>query len=342
MKRNIYNLSQIILGLTIALTFFGNFDAGAQTDRPRPVSAAPTPTATPKASPTPGKTTATEEEEVIKIESKLVVVPVSVSDVKGELVKNLQAGDFLLQESGKKQEIDRLSNPDQVPLDIALLIDVSGSVGKRFPFEKDAATRFLRQVIQTADSVTIYAIDQQPVLVQARTDLGTAIAKLNLIEPKLAATAFFDTVAEAAQRLTKDAKPGHRRVVIIISDGEDTYSDKYKSAAATIRELQQTDTLFYSINPGGGSLHLNQMSRRGQDVMAQMATATGGVAFVPETDKDLEATFQQIAAELRSQYLLQYYPAGDTAKKGFIPISVRIPARPELRIRARQGYYLQP
>ena len=100
--------------------------------------------------------------------------------------------------------------------------------------------------------------------------------------------------------------------------------------------------LFYAINPGGGELRRKQISRRGQDVMTEMASATGGVAFVPETDEDLDAAFQQIVNELRSQYLLQYYPSDSTEKKGFVPITVEIPKRPDLRIRARKGYYLQP
>lgn len=293
-----------------------------------------------KITPTPKKES--PDDDVIKVDSKLVVVPVSVSDSRGEVVKNLRAEDFLLRENGRQQEIESLSDPEQIPLDIALLIDVSGSVNQRFTFQKEAAERFLRQIFQPKDSVSIFTIDQKPVLIQPLSDLEKAVEKLRTIEPARSTTAFFDTVAEAALYLMKTTKPGHRRVIVVISDGEDTFSEKYLSVGTTSAELQRADALFYSINPGGASIRLNRMSQHGQDVMQALATATGGAAFVPETNSELETAFRQITAELRSQYLLQYYSNAENMKGGFVPLQVKIPSRPDLRIRFRQGYYLQP
>jgi VWFA-related protein len=126
--------------------------------------------------------------------------------------------------------------------------------------------------------------------------------------------------------------------LIIISDGEENYSVRSKLPDA-LRELQKNDCLFYSINPSGQSLKLNNISIQGQSVMESMSTQTGGKAFVPDRIEDLEAVFTQIAEELQAQYLLGYYSTDDRTDGGFRSISVRIPKRPELRVRSRQGYY---
>jgi VWFA-related protein len=151
-------------------------------------------------------------------------------------------------------------------------------------------------------------------------------------------TAFFDTVVEAALYLGKNAEPGSRRVLITISDGEENYSARYKLPDA-LRELQKNDCLFYSINPSGEALNLNSVSIKGQGIMQSMSAQTGGKAFVPETDRQLEALFLQIAEELQAQYLLGYYSTDERADGGFRPIAVRAPKRPDLRLRFRQGYY---
>jgi Ca-activated chloride channel family protein len=105
------------------------------------------------------------------------------------------------------------------------------------------------------------------------------------------------------------------------------------------REVQRAEAAFYSINPSGQALKLNIISQRAQDGMARPAGATGGNSFVPERLENLDGVFRQIASELRSQYLLQYYSNDQTQNANFRRIRVAVPSRPELRVRARQGYY---
>ena len=105
------------------------------------------------------------------------------------------------------------------------------------------------------------------------------------------------------------------------------------------RGVQRADVVFYSINPGGPSVRLNEISTRAQNGMRLVADSTGGTAYVPAKSADLETVFRQIAAELRAQYLLQYYSNSDAPPGKFLKIKVATPARPELRVRARQGYY---
>src|ERR1043165_9581612 len=114
----------------------------------------------------------------------------------------------------------------------------------------------------------------------------------------------------------------------------------HRRAVTGVEKLvQQADVIFYAVNPGGPSIKLNLISMRAERGMESIAEATGGTAFVPDSDKDLERVFRQVAAELRGQYLLQYYGDSDAPAGQFRKISVAVPARADVRVRARQGYY---
>ncbi len=280
------------------------------------------------------------QDETIRLTSRLVLVPVSASDPVGRPVRDLAVEDFTIEEAGRKQAIVSLGEPGKVPTEIALLFDISGSILGQFSFEQQAAVRFVKEVLKPADALSVFSIATKPKLVKARTvSSEEAIAGLMTLAPvRGEPTAFLDAVAEAALYLSKTAEPGSRRVLIVISDGEENYSEHYSLSDAQ-RELQKNDCLFYSINPSGSALNLNTMSIKGQNVMESMSSQTGGKAFVPEKIGDLEAVFRQIADELQAQYLLGYYSTDDRTDGGFRPISVRVPKRLDLRVRARQGYY---
>ena len=333
----------------------------------------PKPTPTPLPTPEP-------EYEVIRVSSNLVIVPVSVTDSQGQPVMGLRPTDFHIEEDGHRQEISQLGDPEQVPLDIALLIDVSSSVTEQFGFEKEAATRFLKQVSRPIDRATVYAIDRTPRLEQARSTADIAAAGLISIKGPIVATstAFYDTVIEAARYLAQNTPEQNRRVIVVISDGEDTSSNRVRdyslaayqatqaddndtSAAAKARrlkasenalqqshrkaqaevqqEVQKANAVFYSINPSGAAVKVNVISIRAQTAMQQLAGATGGTAFVPEKVEDLEAVFSRIFNELRAQYLLQYYSNNKSGSIEFRRIAITTPAQTQLRVRAREGYY---
>src|SRR6266404_2622728 len=333
----------------------------------------PRPTPTPAPTPEP-------EYEVIKVSSNLVVVPVSVTDAQGQPVQGLKQSEFHIEEDGRVQEITQLGDPEQVPLDIALLIDVSSSVSERFAFEEQAATRFLKQVLRPTDHATVYAIDRTPRLEQARATANIATARLMSIKAATgpSPTAFYDTVIEAARYLAQNTPDQNRRVIVVISDGEDNFSNRVrdsslaayramqaddndtspaaktrmrtasenalqqghrKAQAEVQQEVQKANAVFYSINPSGEALKLNVISTRAQNAMQILATSTGGTAFVPERIENLEAVFNRILNELRSQYLLQYYSNNESGGRAFRRIAVTSPARPQLHVRAREGYF---
>jgi Ca-activated chloride channel homolog len=352
------------LALSVALAFLLLTSLTARAQRPTLPQDAP-PVMKPKPTPTPAPPR-DDEYEVVRVSSNLIVVPVSVTEASGQPVLGLKATDFHLEEEGRPQEIAEIGNPEQVPLSIALLLDVSLSVEARIDFEKEAAARFLRQVMKSGDRATVFTIStdprlEQPLDTSERT--SAKLASIKLAERAQGATAYYDTVVEAARYLAQNTPTGHRRVIVVISDGEDTYSERIKAAIGATpqerdsvkmedrlkihnrvvlevqREVQKAEVAFYSINPSGESLRLNVISKRAQDGMEQLANATGGTSFVPEKLENLDAIFRRITAELRSQYLLQYYSNSDNPSNKFLRIKVTAPARPELRIRAREGYY---
>jgi Ca-activated chloride channel homolog len=281
-----------------------------------------------------------KQDEVVRLRSRLVQVPVSVSDAGGRPIRDLVASDFVIEEDGRPQQVVALGEPGKTPVELALLFDVSGSVRSQFSFEQQAAVRFIKEILKPTDSVSVFAIGSTSRMVKARTTKGDeAVTGILSIEPVKEATAFFDSVTDAALYIGKTSDSGSRHVILVISDGEENYSQRYGMDDA-LRELQRNDCLFYSINPTGPALALNRISIKGQNVMEAMSVQTGGKAFVPDKIEDLEAVFRQIAAELQAQYMLQYYSNDEKADAGFRKIAVRLTRRSDLRVRARQGYYL--
>ena len=349
LQRTILNGLIIVLIIAPQLNSLGqarrersvNQTSGAgQKPKPQPSVKPTPPPPTQKAGPEKKPDNKAEEEgEVLRIESKLVAVPVSVTDAKGEPIRGLKPEDFQLEEEGRLQQLVTLGDPGQTPVELSLVFDVSGSVYERFKFQQDAAARFLRQVLKPKDFLSVFSIGLYSKMTVGRTnDLNTAIAGLMGLTPTKEGTAFFDTVGDAAKYLGKTADPGTRHVIVVLSDGEDNNSDRY-IYRDVLQTLQRSDCLFYSINPSGPSIWLNKVSIKGHQNMMSLAQQTGGAAFLPEKFEDLEAVFRQIAAELQAQYLLGYYSTDERADGGFRKIAVNVPKRPDLRVRARQGYY---
>jgi VWFA-related protein len=332
----------------------------------------PPPPWRPKPTPTP-KPEPDVIEDVIKTTSNLVMVPVSVTDQTGQAVQGLTKADFRLLEEGKQQEISGIGDPEQVPLAIALLFDVSSSTSQKgfFASQQKAAATFLRLVMKPADKAAIFTITGKPEVVQPLSSAEASAAKMLTIPAAVTSvpTAFYDTVAAAARYLTNNAPSNYRRVIVVLSDGDDNFSEQirdlstanadavlsgkeaargvlaglqqaHQRAVANVQKIvQQADVIFYAVNPGGPSIKLNQIAMRAEHGMEAIAEATGGTAFVPDSDLDLERVFRQVAAELRGQYLLQYYGDSNAPAGQFRRISVVVPARNDVHVRARQGYY---
>ena len=326
-----------------------------------------------KPTPTPKPTEPEVITDVIRTTSNLVMVPVSVTDQAGNAVQGLQIADFRLEEEGKQQEISAIGDPEQVPLAIALLFDISSSTSQKgfFVSQQNAAATFLKLVMKPKDQAAIFTITDKATMVQPLSSAEKSAAKMLTIPAATSPvpTAFYDTVTAAAKYLESSAPSNFRRVIVVLSDGDDNFSEQIREmsiaeARATQRgeqtvsatraglqqrhrravqevqkEVQKADVIFYSVNPGGPSVKLNQIAMRAESGMEAIAETTGGTAFLPDSDKDLERVFRQVAAELRGQYLLQYYGNSDAPAGSFLRIKVAVPARADARVRARQGYY---
>ena len=344
--------------------------------------------------PKPSKQT---DDEVIKVSSRLVEVPVSVTDATtGQPVQGLTANDFRISEEGRAQKVENVGTADVVPLEIVILFDISASTDAMFKFEQDTAAKFLQDVLRPNDRATVFTVGAKPVLVQPRDTAEKATAAIKAITPTKEFTAFYDSVSAAAEYLRQNAPEHTRRVVVVISDGEDTNSTRIASAiqngyrkagqdvnklddkalyqltvanrdaaskserSRVSRELQDADTVFYSINPAGSSYQLNKMSSFGQENMQQFADQTGGSAFLPKfapidtkdnlqnegnmkrNQETLDKIFSQLASELRAQYLVQYYSESEFPQGKFVKLDVGLKNQAGRRIRARQGYYAKP
>jgi Ca-activated chloride channel family protein len=280
-----------------------------------------------------------EQDPLIRVSSNLVMVPVSVTSADGKLVQDLESGDFTIEENGQAQRIARMAEPSQMSMELALLFDVSGSVNHRFLFEQRAASDFLGLLVRPGDNVALFSIGAEPRLLQTRTsDVQAVLAGLMALVPTQSPTAFYDSVVLAAQSSSMSAGVERRRIAVVLSDGQDNNSTQYGLPDA-LRAVQEADCLFYAINPMGVTVDINKVSLEGQYAMESIARQTGGMAFVPDTVEQLPAIFSRIAAELRAQYLLEYYSTDAHTDGRFRTILVRVPDRPDLRIRARQGYY---
>ncbi|HTH50826.1 MAG TPA: VWA domain-containing protein [Pyrinomonadaceae bacterium] len=254
--------------------------------------------------------------DIIKVSSRLIMVPASVTDASGNAVQGLMATDFKIAEDGRNQTIESVSPGEKVPLEIALLFDISASTDPMFDYELDTAARFLQGVMRPDDRASVFTIGETPVMVHGRDSVGAASAAIKTLQPTKGYTAFYDTVRMAADYLIRNAPEHSRRVILVISDGEDTYSsrvikaiqDGYRKVDVNkmddkaryqltvknnldaslaerqnvLRLLQNADTVFYSINPSGSSIPLNKMSQFGQENMKAFAEDTGGTAFVPK------------------------------------------------------------
>jgi Ca-activated chloride channel homolog len=288
-----------------------------------------------------GQAVPSERSSIIRISSNLVTVPVSVTDSKGHAIVNLGVQDFLIEEDGRPETVSRIAEAGRSPLRLALLFDLSGSVNPRFDFEQQAAIRFLEKVWRPGDTITVVTFSDDPrIRLQTSTSFSDALQVVSALDPTENPTAFFDAVVLSAKTLRQSAGPETRQAVIALSDGEDNRS--HHSFSEALSEVQRADTIFYSINPGGSSIRLNEISLKAQSDLASLAKETGGNAFVSDKTADLDDIFLRIAAELRAQYLLNYYSANSHIDGKYRRISVSIPNRNDLRIQTRRGYYASP
>jgi Ca-activated chloride channel family protein len=279
----------------------------------------------------------------------LVHLVVTVTDRHHQFITDLDKSDFKVIEQGQPQEIKFFGRETDLPLRIALLLDTSNSIRPRLEFEKDAAVDFLNKVIRRGkDLAFLMTFDNEPEIIQDYT--GDLDRLMTAIRAQRAGggTALNDAIFMASEKLTHPPLPPGpetevRRVVVVISDGQDNLSDRaltdaidasIRSEAAVFSVSTNTDWLAVDDASKPSKYHLEA----GDKVLEQFADQTGGHAFFPYRIDDLAQSFFDIGTELRSQYYIAYLPSNPPAVGAYRPINVET-TRKGLIVSTRKGYY---
>src|SRR5580765_1993817 len=295
---------------------------------------AATSAALPEASPSTG-TDSSDPILTIKARVNEVNVLFIATDHRGKFVRNLNQGDFTILDDHKPpQAIVNFRRETDLPLELGLLVDTSGSVHSRFDFEQEAAVSFLQHTLRTNfDKAFVMGFSSHSQVTQEFTDnvqlLETGVRSLR----NGGGTAMYDAIYRACrEKLSKD-RGDHpvRRAIIVISDGEDNQSEVTKAMA--LEMAQRAEVIIYAISTDDSGLIL-----RGDKAMQQIADATGGRAFFPFKMKDIKNSFAAIEDELRSQYVVSYKPADFDADGRYRSIEITA-LKKDLQVRARKGYY---
>ncbi len=271
----------------------------------------------------------------IRVNVKLVNVFVNVTDANGAPVGGLTKDNFILSEDGRPQKIAVFDRESAVPLQIVLAIDTSGTVHKDMSIEEHAAREFVHALLRPIDQLDLmeFASDVREV-VPFTNKLHQIDSGLERLRPG-EATALYDTIFLASQSLA--GRPG-RKVLVLITDGDDTVKgvDYPRALEAALR----SEVLVYSI------IDVPIASDAGRDTggehaLITLSQDTGGKHYYAESS-ELESAFQKVSEDLRTQYLLGYYPSGHSTSTDFRTISVSLTGvvgASDYSLRHRTGYY---
>ena len=271
-----------------------------------------------------------------KVEVKLVNVFVTVTDARGAPVANLEKENFLLKEDGKDQKIAVFSRESAVPLSIVLSIDTSLSTRKDLPLELMSARKFAHTILRPQDGLALYKFSEEVhEVVPFTSDLKAIDAGIERVRNG-AATALYDAIFLGSQALSR--RQG-RKVMVVITDGGDTVSQvNYKEA---LRAAQESEAIIYSIIV----VPIEASAGRdtgGEHALIQISEDTGGKYYYATSLPQLDDAFHKISDELRTQYLLAYYPSQHFSDSDFRRLQVNLtnsPAGGPYQVHNRAGYY---
>jgi Ca-activated chloride channel family protein len=274
------------------------------------------------------------QELTLHVDVKLVNVFVNVIDQNGAIVAGLTREDFALTEDGRPQQIAVFERQSELPLNLTLAIDTSGSVRKDMAEEADAARRFTHTLLRSQDQMSLL---QFATYVRELTPFTNKVGEIDHGLGQLRgdwATALYDAICQGSAELGRN--PG-RRVLVIISDGDDTASNA--TYAQALEQALRNEVMIYSII----DVPIEASAGRdlgGEHALITLAEQTGGKSFYV-SDGGLDKAFARVSDDLRTQYLLAYYPRNQEPGRDFHHIQVTIPrATPQsFNIRHRTGYY---
>ncbi|HKX27207.1 MAG TPA: VWA domain-containing protein [Blastocatellia bacterium] len=295
-------------------------------------------------------------EQTIRVGTQLVNVLFSATDKENRYLNDLTKSEVTVLENGKPQEIFTFKREQDLPLTIAILVDVSNSVIPILPRLTVASSRFINSVMRPGqDQTALIQFDNEAVLIRDLTSdplrLRNGLREIAENAPppprriygglpppvifgsRVGGTSIFDSISVACSDLLA-GKTG-RKTVILFTDGFDTTSKLRRFEA--VEDALRAETVIYAIGVGdaaGEGVNKGELNR--------ICEPTGGRAFIPRDAEELDEAFAELEREMRQQYLLAYEPTDDTADGSFRKIEVRIPKRRGVRVRHRLGYYALP
>jgi Ca-activated chloride channel family protein len=276
---------------------------------------------------------AATSETTFKVDVKLVNVFATVTDAHGAPVAGLTKEDFTLLENDKEQKISLFGKESALPLSIVMQIDTSLSTRRDLPLELNSARRFAHSILRPVDGLSLYAFSETVNEITPFTS-DTKVIDRGIDRIRLgSATALYDALYLGSHAL--EPRSG-RKVMVVITDGGDTVSSvNYHEA---VRAAQTAEAIVYSII----IVPIEASAGRdtgGEHALIQLSEDTGGRYFYAKSIPQLDDAFQKISDELRTQYLLAYYPAQRLADSDFRRIEITLPKTAEYKVRHRTGYY---
>ncbi len=314
------------------------------------------PTQPPKQQP-PKTPPADEPEQVLKVGTRLVNTLFSITDKQNRYVDNLKQEDLQVFENGQPQTIFTFKKEFDLPLTMAIMVDVSGSEQYVLPQLKDAGAHFIDLVIRTGkDTAAIIKFEGEATLMQGLTSnknrLRKGLEEIAYIAPpgqyggtpginggsRQGGTSLWDSVIAACGDLL--AREAGRKTIVLLTDGVDTTSRMKLNDA--INEALRGEVVIYAIgigDPASGGTFIGNGVNEGD--LKKLTEATGGRAVIPNSRRDLDSAFAQLEQDMRQQYLLAYEPSNETPDGTFRKIEIKVPKlkEKEFKIRHRRGYY---
>lgn len=272
---------------------------------------------------------AQDDDEVVKVDSSIVVINAAIADKSGSAVGGLQEKQFRVFEDGVEQEISFFA-AESTPFAAVILLDSSGSMQERISLARSAAINFL-DGMRAEDFAAIYNFDSKVSLVQDFSNSRDVVEKIFDLK-SYGMTVLNDAIYKAAFELGK--RPEKRKAIIVLSDGMDTQSGR--SADKALKAALAVDAMIYTVDMSaldtGGKERMQSIG-----VLRNFAEKTGGIFTPTPGGNALREAFKKIVAELGTQYTIAYQPANTKKDGKWRSLELRV-ARPNLSIRTRKGY----
>lgn len=286
---------------------------------------------------------AQQEERQTDISTLEVFLPISVLDGKGNFVPGLRRENFRVVEDGRDQDIRSFEAPTQLPLDIGILLDTSASVKRKLKFEQDAASAFVLSILERATDRALFATFDSVVTlhVDFSRDSGELTRAIDTVKAS-GNTRLYDAVYRVCEEKMALLKPNTRPVILVITDGADTASDRSLEEAIAI--AQKANVTIFGISTRNYS-DVNAGSVRGSvdKELDKLCGSTGGRTFLPYQRLELERAFAGVRQLLRNQYVIYYEPKDQNRDGKFRKIEVKlVNVDGKADVRAKNGYYALP